>query len=74
MELKFAGLIKAKNMAQVQALSIAEIIAHTKQQPLPKLTSSKALSSGEGRTSGTLSGGTSYDSDSDVRYGNTICV
>ncbi|CAK9261091.1 unnamed protein product [Sphagnum jensenii] len=24
-------------MAQVQALSIAEIIAHTKQQPLPKL-------------------------------------
>jgi hypothetical protein len=35
-------------MAQVQALSIAEIIAHTKQQPLPKLTSSKALSSGEG--------------------------
>ncbi len=35
------------NMAQVQALSIAEIIAHTKQQPLPKLTSSKALSSGE---------------------------
>jgi hypothetical protein len=37
MELKFAGLIKSINMAQVQALSIAEIIAHTKQQPLPKL-------------------------------------
>jgi len=43
MKLKFAGLTKAKNMAQVQALSIAEVIAHTKQQPLPKLTSSKAL-------------------------------
>jgi hypothetical protein len=37
MELKFAGLIKSINMAQVQALSIGEIIAHTKQQPLPKL-------------------------------------
>jgi hypothetical protein len=61
------------NMAQVQALSIAEIIAHTKQQPLPKLTSSKALIRWR-RTSGSLSGGTSYDSDSDVRYGNTIRV
>jgi hypothetical protein len=35
MELKFAGLIKDINMAQVQALSIAEIIAHTHKTATP---------------------------------------